>query len=414
MKQLLTLFFAFLLVAGCSKDDGAPDPLNEQTLILYFPYSGLAGNIMTNLDELHAIWKGRIPAKHRILVYLSAYDKTQADLFDLTDWERKQNTPTPKKVIKSYTDPDFKTAAGIATVLNDIKQEAPAKRYAMIVGCHGLGWIPAPQQASKSLMMQTTTPPQDKLYWEYTDENGNPLARYFGSGGTSYSPTHTDVTTLADAISGVGMHMDYILFDVCYMGCIEVAYTLRHVTDNILASVSEIPARGFPYPEMGHLLLPTPDYETICREFDTFFTNYTMRPYATVSLIKCKELEALARCVKPIYTASKSANISLDDLQYYDYASYNSDRYFGYNTHSLFFDLGDYIHHICSDPTLLEAFDAQLDRAVPTNCRQHTDKAIAGSQTIPIRTYSGIATSDPLPKEQCRDVVTTAWWQATH
>lgn len=411
MKYLLTLCLSVCLFIGCSKsEDGPYDPTGEQTLILYFPYSGLAGNIMANIDELYEVWGNRIHAKHRILVYLSAYDKTQADLFDLTDWFRKNNAPQPKKIIKTYTDPDFKTAAGIATVLNDIKQVAPAKRYAMIIGCHGMGWVPAPVEQGKGVLKQVQEP-EHKLYWDYTDAQGNPLARYFGTGGTTPANTHTDVTTLADAIGMAGMHMEYILFDVCYMGCIETAYALRHVTDNLIASASEIPARGFPYMLMGHLLLGNPDYEAICQEFGDFFKTYTSRPHATISLTKCGEMEALASIVKQIYAQADTATAP-KAVQYYDYASYSS--YFGYNTKSLFYDLGDYIHQICSDTTLLAAFDAQLERAVPEACLQHTEEAIAGSQKIPILSYSGIATSDPLTKEQCRDVVTTAWWQATH
>ena len=412
MKYLLTLCLTLCLLAGCSKsDDGPYDPTNEQTLILYFPYSGLAGNIMTNLDELHKVWENRIPAKHRILVYLSAYDKTQAELFDLTDWAREKNNPKPKKVIKSYIDPDFKTATGIATVLNDIKQAAPAKRYSMIIGCHGMGWIPAPVAQGKGVLKQSAAP-KYKLHWDYTDEYGTPLSRYFGTGGITPTNTHTDVTTLADAIASVGMHMDYILFDVCYMAGIEVAYALRHVTDHIVGSVSEVPSRGFPYPQMGHLLLPNPDYEGICREFGDFFThNYSSRPYGTVSLIKCAELEALARVVKPIY-AAHALITSPNEVQYYDYADYN--YYYGYQTTAMFFDMGDYIQRICTDQSLLEAFTEQLNRAVPVNCRHHTAKAIAGSTTIPIHSYSGIITSDPLGEERCRDLVATAWWQATH
>ena len=411
MKYLLTLCLSLCLFIGCSKsDDGPYDPTNEQTLILYFPYSGLGTDIIKNINELYAVWKYRIPTKHRILVYLSAHDKTQADLFDLTDWALEEQYPKPKKVIKSYIDPDFKTAAGIATVLNDIKQAAPAKRYAMIIGCHGMGWIPAPVAQGKGVL-KPIQEPEHKLYWDYTDEQGNPVARYFGAGGYAPKDTHTNVTTMADAIGMAGLHMEYMLFDVCYMGCVEVAYALRHVTDNILASVSEIPARGFPYLKMGHLLLGNPNYESICQEFGDFFETYTQRPYATISLTKCSELEALASIVKQIY-AQANTSVSLEHLQYYDHGSYRS--YFGYDTEFLYFDLSDYIHQVCTDQALLAAFNEQLERTVPAVCLHHTEKAIAGNYTIPIRTYSGIATSDPLTKEQCRDVVTTAWWQATH
>ncbi len=412
MKKILTLLCALSLLMGCSEKNGRPRFLpDEQTLILYFPYSGLAGNIYTNLDELYEVWEGKIPARHRILVYLSGYDKTQADLFDLMQWDAEKNEP--KQVIKSYIDPDFKTEIGISEVLSDVKQVAPAQRYAMLVGCHGLGWIPAPIEQGKGVLRHTQAAPQYKLHWDYTDEHGNPLARYFGTGGTTPSATHTDVTTLANAIGRADLHMEYILFDVCYMACVEAAYALRHVTDNIIASVSEIPARGFPYLKMGHLLLGTPDYVGICQAFGDYFkTAYQSRPHATVSHIVSDELEPLAAVVKRIYTKTNNNAVDASSVQYYDWGSYNA--YFDYPTEHLFFDLGDYVRRLCSDAVLLAEFEAQLNRAVPENCRQHTTEAISGYTTIPIHAYSGIAASDPLTTEQCRDLTTSEWWQATH
>lgn len=411
MKKILTLLLVLGLLAGCSKEDGpAPDLTGEQTLILYFPYSGLAGNIINNLDELHEVWNGKIPRGYRILVYLSTYDKEHADLFDLTQWDQAQNKPTQS--IKTYADPDFKTADGIAQVLIDAKTEAPAKRYAMVIGCHGMGWIPAPVQQGKGVLRQSQAAPQYKLHWDYTDENGNPLARYFGSGGVNYSLTHTDVTTLADALAMAGMKMEYLLFDVCYMANIETVYALRQVADNLIASVSEIPAHGFPYKQMGHHLLGNPDYVAICQAFGDFYKNYPSRPHATISLTKSSELDALAAIVKQIYADKGNVAVSFDAMQHYDKADY--PYYFGYKTYHMFYDLSDYIHRLCTNQVLLDAFDAQLKKAVPENCLQHTPRGIAGSYTFPITSYSGMTTSDLLDEETCRDITSTEWWQATH
>ena len=61
------------------------------------------------------------------------------------------------------------------------------------------------------------------------------------------------------------MHMDYILFDDCYMSSVEVAHALRHVTDYLIGSTSEIMAYGFPYALAGKHMLGAVDTRDLRR-----------------------------------------------------------------------------------------------------------------------------------------------------
>ena len=59
-----------------------------------------------------------------------------------------------------------------------------------------------------------------------------------------------DLPDLAEVLSPY--RFDYILFDACFMGSVEVLYELRHSARYFIASPAEILADGFPY----HLILP--------------------------------------------------------------------------------------------------------------------------------------------------------------
>lgn len=78
-----------------------------------------------------------------------------------------------------------------------------------------------------------------------------------------------------------------------------------------------------------------------------------------------------------------------------------------------FFDLGDYVRHLCTSPTLLAEFEEQLARTVPYH--RHTEEYYSMSGGArPIETYSGITTSDPSTSEATLQKQQTSWWKATH
>ncbi|WP_181979110.1 hypothetical protein [Phocaeicola plebeius] len=78
-----------------------------------------------------------------------------------------------------------------------MKSFASAKTYSLIVGCHGMGWLPVAQSKARA----ATKP---RYYWEYSH---TPLTRFFGGLTAEYQ---TEVTTLAKSLSNCGLKMEYI------------------------------------------------------------------------------------------------------------------------------------------------------------------------------------------------------------
>lgn len=396
MKRILTLLLGCcLLFTACSDDDKEPPVAPVQTLFMYLPWSGdsqaLTDYFITNIEDMKLVVKAGLPTGCRVLVFFMP-DNKSGKLFEL----KAKGNSVEQKTYKEYTSPAITTKEGLASILADVQSFAPAPRYAMTIGCHGMAWMPAATTKSPAEERFTTTP--EKEYWEHD----GPLTRWFGGTSAAY---RTDITTLAAAIESRGIVMDFILFDDCYMSSVEVAYDLRHAARHLIGSTSEIMAAGFPYAKMGRYMLGDVNYTGICDAFHSFYTSYTY-PYGTIGVTVCEELDALADVMKRINAVSTPvSNAVRDEIQVLD----------GY-TYTRFFDMGDYVRRYCTDEGLLAEFERALEAAVPSAYHRHTEEFYSmGNGTTLIETFSGITISDPsVDSEVVATREDTAWWKATH
>lgn len=384
------------LCFACDDEDdiiNAPEQKKTQTLLMYMPWSGnLTSYFLDNINDMGKAIQTGILKNERVLVFL-ATSSNRAKMFELV-YNEKGDTCI-RKPLKNYENHPCTTKEGITSLLEDVKGFAPANRYSMTIGGHGMGWIYANKSRSYPLSADTKRT-EPLFHWEYTE---GPLTRYFG--GTS-SDTQTDISTLAEGISESGLHMEYILFDDCYMSCVEVAYELRHVTDHLIASTSEIMAKGMPYEEIGTHLVGEIDYEAICECFHTFYSNYSP-PCGTIAVTRTDELDSLASIMKEINTRFTFNGLQADSLQHLD----------GY-TPCIFYDYGDYVTKLCQDTTILNRFNDQLNRTVIHH--RHTPyyySAISGRKEKIIR-FSGITCSDPSTHRLTQQKSSTSWYKATH
>ncbi|MBR1469928.1 MAG: hypothetical protein IJ605_07460 [Prevotella sp.] len=397
---ILTSIFGFMLLS-CNDESVDINSVNQQTILVYMPWSGTASdnglynNFLENLDSIEsAIIARKGLAKTRLLVFLSQSAST-SKLFEIL-YDKNQCS---RQEIKTYSGTDYTTPEGIATIISDAKNTAEALNYALLVGCHGSGWTfkgdwkDYPYGIAKRHQVRQNGPQAD---FERT--------RFFGSvGDLRYA---TDIESLAEGIRLSGVHMQYILFDDCYMANAEVAYELRQVTNFLIASTSEVMVKGMPYADMWKSLnSQTPDYKSAVDAFYKFYSNYRT-PCGTISAIDCRQMDALASVMKQInehYTFDEAFLVSLQVLD-------------GFNE-NLFFDMGDYVSKLCTDPYLYEKFTAQLAKTVVSKAATENIYSYIYHNPIyiSVETFSGITISDP-----SRNVVAlrgkehTSWWKATH
>ena len=326
----------------------------------------------------------------------------------LYDLQYNATTKSVDRVpLKEYEGASYASAEGIADILNEVKTQANALNYALIVGVHGCGWTYASDWSRYPYYARpSVTRPRDNNFSgiQFGPDPNVPLTRFFGS--VSLAENAMDISTLAEGIRESGLKMQYILFDACYMSNIETAYELKDVTNYMIASGSEIMAAGLPYRSMwSYLNSATPNYSGIVSTSVNFYKN-SSAPFCNLAAIDCRQVEKLAGVMKDINAEYQlSASVSLDSIQHLD----------GFRPH-LFYDLETYVDSLRPSGYLLDQFKSQLKLTIKAS--DHTDEAytcIYSSDSFKIKNYCGITISDPSQHSVAiKGREKTGWWKATH
>lgn len=192
-------------------------------------------------------------------------------------------------------------------VFKDMQTAAPSDSYGVIFGSHGTGWM----------------------------KGNSVLTKAFGDD----SGYNIDIPDLANALkNSFTKKLDFVLFDACMMGTVEVCYELKDVTSHCVASVLETPVYGFPYDQLlSYLYADSVDYSAVCHEFISF--NKTNNLWGTCAAVDCSQMDNLAEAVKAKLLEWKEAlpSVSLENVQQYGVNSY---QYFSYDVLDFFRELG--------------------------------------------------------------------------
>ncbi len=397
---------------SCSNGDSpdGPDvPVTPvgQTVFMFFPWSNsLLSDFRRTVEDMQTVVAQRSMKDERIMVFMATSER-EAVLFEL----KKQNGRCLTDTLRRYNDRPFTSRQWLTSLFSEVMTLAPASRYGMVVGCHGLAWVPIQGQrnARKRLGSQERIDEEDNLYKEERiDKEGDDLMHFEVQGpvttrfiGGTYPETQIETTDLADAMADAGFHTEYILFDACYMSSVEVAYELKDVTHYLIASPTEVLSYGFPYITMGKHLLGTPNYKSIVDSFISFYSSYNL-PYGTVAVTDCTQLDALAAIAQQI-NAAATEQLVPNGVQIMD----------GYSP-TLFYDLGHLMSLKDAGTVLTAAFAEQLDKTVPY--KGHTDQYFTTLKDAPvdIKHYSGLNTSQGSLNHMADRLSETAWYKATN
>ena len=417
IKKTCSLIIATLFIVvgvSCSNGDSpdGPDvPVTPvgQTVFMFFPWSNsLLSDFRRTVEDMQTVVAQRSMKDERIMVFMATSER-EAVLFEL----KKQNGRCLTDTLRRYNDRPFTSRQWLTSLFSEVMTLAPASRYGMVVGCHGLAWVPVQGQrnARKRLGSQERIDEEDNLYKEERiDKEGEPndLMHFEVQGpvttrfiGGTYPETQIETTDLADAMADAGFHTEYILFDACYMSSVEVAYELKDVTHYLIASPTEVLSYGFPYITMGKHLLGTPNYKGIADSFISFYSSYNL-PYGTVAVTDCTQLDALAAIAQQI-NAAAAEQLVPNGVQIMD----------GYSP-TLFYDLGHLMSLKDAGTVLTAAFAEQLEKTVPY--KGHTGQYFTALKDAPvdIKHYSGLNTSQGSLNHMADRLSETAWYKATN
>ena len=386
----LLMLMATSWLSACH--DEIPDDLartrttsqQERTIIMYLPYSGSGDNNLYSFFEQNirdveqSIKQAGGLGTNNLYVVIADNSPNRVYLYRV----RMEGTECVHDTIKRYDHPRLMDAQWITRVINDVKSISETPKYAMLVGCHGNGWLP----------------PMDNVARAKT--------RWFGGPGYAIS-----IADFAQGIEQTGIKLEYLLFDDCYLSCAEVAYDLRNATNTLIASTSEVMAAGMPYAKVfQYLAAPQPNFGQLVNDYIAYYQS-TATPYATIGVINTQYIQPMAQLMRQVNatcTWNTANNYQLQDLD----GSYFSP--------TVYFDFGSYARALFgSNLALYSQYQALMAQLVPYKGNTEKIYKASGTKTL-VNEFSGITISDPSVNtgQYGYHVATlkmqTAWWAASH
>lgn len=326
------MLVAVAVMTACGKGD-EPDPVKppSRTVLVYMIADNSLGSSSFGVDADNlaqmdkAVAAGALGETGRLLVYHDGATATP---------ELLEITAEGRRTLTAYSESESSVSESrMRQVINDMKSEAPADGYGLVLWSHGTGWIESS-----------------------TSRSGTPGA-VTQSFGQDLHPTSTEmkVTTLASVLNGEGF--EFIYFDCCFMATVEVAYELRDATPWIIASATELPVEGMPYTVNIHAMFAEElDLEQIAANtLDYYKSPEASYNSCTISLISTAALPELAAATRAIMLTGAIPEIYYRAMPFF--------RSGGVNSHT--YDMGHYISALPVSAQLLSAWESAYKKAVP-------------------------------------------------
>lgn len=309
-KFILIFILSLLFLSGCRQDDDLlPDEtetanVNRTVLVYLGTDNNFRAEALTNIALFTANWNKNTDGN--LLVYA---DTGESPVLVHIHYDiRKQKNIADTVAI--YPSENSANPTVLTCVLNTIQDGWPAMSYGLVVLSHATGWLPS--------NMSKPGPSLRSIIWD------------------AYTPEYLNYMELADFANAIPYKLDFIIFDACFMGSVEVCYELKDKAEYIVASPTEILSPGFVYSSMmQHLFKPKAALETVARDFHEYYDRQSgFLRSATVSVIKVSALEGLVEIAREIINQSPILD-NLEDIQT-----------FGYGNHKVYFDLKDYFQKL--------------------------------------------------------------------
>ncbi len=260
--KLLILSLVISVFFSCTEDTNGNEPpanIADKTIIVYM----IADNNLDyfaekNIIEMQRGWENY--KNVNLIVYVDRADgaiPSHPIVLNIKNDTVKQIT---SPVIKSFPETNSCDVDNMKQILEEIISFYPAKKYGLILWSHGTSWF------SK----HTTNNLKKKLSYPQINEfsiSKLPLTKSFGL-------DYNDEIDIADLKKALPIKFDFIIFDACFMGSIEVIYELKDKAEYIIASPSEIISYGFPYESIFPFLV-SEEYKFIelCDNYIDFYNK---------------------------------------------------------------------------------------------------------------------------------------------
>lgn len=269
---ILGIAMSILTLASCNDNIPQPDEkLKGNTVIVYMgAENSLQKFSYYDLQEMQMGMQD-IPENCQVVVYRDAELKPSIFLLNrkgITTWKEYKS------------DMDSADPAIMENILKDIVKGFPSEKYSLVLWSHGTGWIDETRNSRAIIVDNENNSTSNKGNWIEISELSNVLASL--------------------------PHMEYILFDACYMQSVEVASQLYRHASYIIGSPTEIPGDGAPY----HLIM-----EALCKAnpqdiIEGYSSGYRNGNGVLLSAVSCADIpDFCAETAKYIPSAFSKDNM---------------------------------------------------------------------------------------------------------
>ncbi len=349
----------------------------RKVLLLYSAgYNNLRDYLREDIEELK---EGMLPKDGRsddvVLVYTHSSKTAQDYVTSTTPYLIRLYSDADGTVVSDtlVTYPDntiSSSAAQLNAVLDYVRRNFNAKSYGMVFSSHATGFLPSGyysrptsytfiEKGSRQFRLGQQHIPGPV---EIDDVEYDPSRLMVKSVGADYSRVDSRLLTyemeIGDFADAIPMKLDYILFDACLMGGVEIAYELRGKCDHILASQAEVLAWGLNYKTLtSHLLGQTePNPQGVGEDFIEQYENMSgASRSATISLISTEHIEGLAAVCAPLIDKYREA---IQNTRYTSVQGFGGSKYY-------FFDLVDVIRYAGATDEEIHILQDAMDKVVP-------------------------------------------------
>lgn len=376
MRNMLHIFLATaaLLIASCSKEqihgDGfrhdpesrrdnssrAVLPESRNVLLLYSAgYNSISSYLKEDIEDLKQGWIPESGRNDNILLIYShfpekgtSYSVPSAPALTRV-WKGLDGTVVSDTLVVYPDSTHSATAGQLHDVLDFVKETFPARTYGMIFSSHATGYLPAgyysnptnyrfPEDGMMYRPGAGRHVPRPVPYREPEHDPSMPAVKSIGQDQVgTFNNYQSYEIELGDFAEAIPMDLEYILFDACLMGGVEVAYELREKCRYVGFSQTEVLAEGFDYKTLARHLIgsDTPDPQAVCEDY---FMQYDIQSgiyrSATISMVDCAQMGPLAETCRSLFEKYRE--------QIRQLVPGTVQRYFRYDYH-WFYDLQDII-----------------------------------------------------------------------
>ena len=371
---LAFVFFGLtLLLASCSDDDSPiadaeeeEETIASRTVLAYVVgdnqstssgASDLSSLLKVNIDSMFVGMKSVTDGNLLVLSKLSG--DTNSYLFRLKNSKGTVTADT----LYTYDDVNPLSDETMLEIITTAFGECPANSYGFAFLSHAEGWVEASTSAS---------------------------SRFMGI----YKNTAMDICDFQYVLSASGYHLDFIMYDACFMQSVEVAYELRNEADYFIGSPTEIPGPGADYSVVVPAFFETTDYaEAIAQAYykpyaekyngGTNLSNSNWTAGVSVSVISADALDDLAASSKEVFDNYNFDNKVVDIMRY----DRRSSRYY--------YDLDGLMCHLTDENDDYDAWREVFDKAVPVWLTTEMNYSSSGG-LFSMSGASGLSTYIPL------------------